>query len=111
MQRAPSCDGPADAGRGRCPDPSFHAVAGIPDRGQPSLMRCLAAFTKPELLTGDSAYHCDVCAAKRTAMKRVRLHSLPPALVVHINRAVWLPRNGGRREKLQACGGLPLALP
>lgn len=94
----------------RAADPCFDSAAGIPDRGQASLLRCLAAFAAPEELSGDTAYECDVCAAKRTASKRVRLHFLPPALVFHINRAVWQPRGGGRREKLHTWVAFPLAL-
>ncbi len=42
-----------------------------------------------KVLEGDSAYHCDRCAAKVTARKRLALHRLPEAWVVHVNRAVW----------------------
>jgi ubiquitin C-terminal hydrolase len=55
-----------------------------------------------ELLAGDSAYHCDACACKVTATRRLRLHKLPPALLIHVNRAQWNLRAGGRKEKLQA---------
>lgn len=107
---ASPASGARGAAAGGLADPCFDAAAGLPDRGQPSLLRCLAAFSATESLAGDSAYHCDVCAAKRPATKSVRLHFLPPALVIHVNRAVWQPRGGGRREKLQTWVAFPLAL-
>lgn len=68
------------------------------NRGLPTdLLTCLRGLTKRETLAGDEAYHCEKCNAKVTAEKQLTLHTLPPSLVVHVNRAVWAPR--GRREK------------
>lgn len=75
-----------------------------------SLQTCIATMSAGELLTGDSAYQCERCNRKVTATRRLRLHKLPPALLLHLNRAQWQARAGGRREKLAAHVPFPLIL-
>jgi hypothetical protein len=75
-----------------------------------SLGTCLRLLSAGELLAGDSAYHCDACDRKVTATRRLRLHKLPPALLIHVNRAQWNLRAGGRKEKLQAHLPFPFTL-
>ena len=46
-------------------------------------------YCSTERLEGDSKYHCDQCAAKCDATKRICIEVLPEVLVLHINRASW----------------------
>lgn len=49
------------------------------------LTECLDRFTSPETLSADS-YTCRKCDKAQEAEKRLRLHSLPPVLPVHLKR-------------------------
>jgi hypothetical protein len=75
---------------------------------KPHLFDCLKAWSTPEVLTGDTAYFCDTCAAKTTAHKRTTLHKLPEAFAIHLNRAQWSARGSGRKEKLHTFVEFPL---
>jgi len=50
------------------------------------LVESLRRFCAAEVLQGDSSYQCDVCKAKRTALRSVVLRSLPPILTFSCNR-------------------------
>lgn len=43
-------------------------------------------FCIPEWMTGDDQYSCDKCQGKRNAMKSIRIRSLPPLLMIALNR-------------------------
>lgn len=76
----------------------------------PSLLSCIGRLCAPEPLEGDSQYFCDTCKGKRDATKRLQLHRLPAALVMHVNRAQWGVRSTGRKEKTQTHVVFPLHL-
>jgi ubiquitin C-terminal hydrolase len=78
--------------------------------GGSSLLACLAAACTSERLEGDSAYLCERCDAKRPATKRLLLHKLPPALVIHVNRAQWGWKAAAKREKVQSHVPFPTTL-
>lgn len=96
---------------GVTPMPAAHAAAvAAAGGGGTSLLACLASACALERLEGDSAYFCERCRTKRTATKRLLLHMLPPALVVHVNRAQWGWKSSAKREKLQTHVPFPLTL-
>jgi ubiquitin C-terminal hydrolase len=72
-----------------------------------TLSHLLQDFSKREILENDSAYQCDACGGRRTAVMRSFIKALPPVLIVHINRARWLM--GGSKEKLQDHVDCPLS--
>lgn len=51
-----------------------------------SLETALARFIKPEVLSGDNAYHCDWCNRKQTAHKSLHIHMPPNTLTIHLKR-------------------------
>ena len=54
---------------------------------------------------GEEAFQCAVCKERTAATKRLRLHRLPPVLMLHIKR---FKANGTTREKLTANVTFPL---
>ena len=50
------------------------------------LQDSLEQYVKGELMEGDKAYFCEKCGAKRTALFRTCVKSLPPVLVVQLKR-------------------------
>ena len=59
---------------------SFKAGTGL------SLQDCLRLYTADEKLEGKEAFHCETCGEKTSAVKHLRLHRLPQALILHIKR-------------------------
>ncbi|GAA5928653.1 uncharacterized protein JCM15063_003931 [Sporobolomyces koalae] len=51
-----------------------------------TLMSCLEAFVKDEILDQDDAWHCPRCKKNRKAVKKLSLSKLPPILVIHLKR-------------------------
>ncbi|GEM07441.1 ubiquitin carboxyl-terminal hydrolase 8 [Rhodotorula toruloides] len=51
-----------------------------------SLMACLEAFVRDEVLDKDDAWHCPRCKKNRKAIKKLSLSKLPPILVIHLKR-------------------------
>ncbi|GAA5999531.1 hypothetical protein JCM5350_000048 [Sporobolomyces pararoseus] len=51
-----------------------------------TLMSCLEAFVKDEILDKDDAWHCPRCKKNRKATKKLSLSKLPPILVIHLKR-------------------------
>lgn len=47
---------------------------------------CFHAFTEDEKLDGNEAFWCSVCSARTSAIKVLRIHRFPQALVLHIKR-------------------------
>ena len=64
-------------------------------RGSCRLEDCLAAAFSDEALEGDSAYDCERCKRKCSAVLSRRLVRLPPVLIIHIVRTDWAA--GGRK--------------
>ena len=54
---------------------------------------------------GDEAFQCAVCKDRTAATKRLRLHRLPPVLMLHIKR---FKSHGTTREKLTTDVTFPL---
>ncbi|GAA6060086.1 hypothetical protein JCM10212_003047 [Sporobolomyces blumeae] len=51
-----------------------------------TLMSCLEAFVRDEILDKDDAWHCPRCKKNRKATKKLSLSKLPPILVIHLKR-------------------------
>ena len=51
-----------------------------------NLQDSLDQFVKGELLDGDNAYYCEKCKAKRNAIKRMCIRTLPQTLVIQLKR-------------------------
>lgn len=51
-----------------------------------SLGNALAEFCAEEELSGENAYHCEMCKRKVTAKKAIRLHHVPRVLTVSLKR-------------------------
>lgn len=78
---------------------------GLKPGGPLSLQDCLQAFTSEERLEGEEAFDCEVCKEKTRATKRLRLHRLPDALVLHIKR---FRHSGSQTDKLATNVTFPL---
>ena len=50
------------------------------------LVDSLRQYCAAEMLEGDSAYQCDVCKKKQTALRSTVLRSVPPILTFSCNR-------------------------
>lgn len=46
----------------------------------------LFEYTSGDVLEGDELFSCDHCECKTKATKRLAIHSLPPALILHLKR-------------------------
>jgi len=57
-------------------------------------------------MVGSAAFECEACGERRPALRRTLVDRLPETLVVHLNRAHWLP--GGGRVKSSAHVRCPL---
>jgi len=64
---------------------SFGATGAQPRR-KLSLFDCVAAFTSPEMLTGDNALRCSRCKQKEDCAKTLELWTAPPYLIIHLKR-------------------------
>lgn len=73
--------------------------------GPLTLQDCLQAFTSEEKLEGDEAFDCEECKEKTSATKRLRVHRLPEALVLHIKR---FRHRGSHTDKLTTNVTFPL---
>ncbi|GAA5935570.1 hypothetical protein JCM1841_004431 [Sporobolomyces salmonicolor] len=51
-----------------------------------TLMSCLEAFVRDEILDKDDAWFCPRCKKNRKATKKLSLSKLPPILVIHLKR-------------------------
>ncbi|QRV87870.1 ubiquitin carboxyl-terminal hydrolase [Ceratobasidium sp. AG-Ba] len=51
-----------------------------------TLVRALAQFAKPDILSGEDAYRCEKCKKPVTAEKFMRIHEAPVCLTVHLKR-------------------------
>lgn len=51
-----------------------------------SLIRALAQFVKPEILSGEDAYRCEKCKKPVTAEKFMTVHEAPVCLTIHLKR-------------------------
>ena len=51
-----------------------------------SVDMALENYIKPEVLSGDNAYFCEVCQTKVDAEKGIKLVSGPPILTIVLNR-------------------------
>jgi ubiquitin C-terminal hydrolase len=51
-----------------------------------SVEMALENYIKPEILSGDNAYFCSVCATKVTAEKGIKLVKGPKILTIVLNR-------------------------
>ncbi|XP_077972925.1 ubiquitin carboxyl-terminal hydrolase 24-like [Styela clava] len=54
-----------------------------------NLLDSLDQFVAGEKLEGDNAYFCEKCNAKRTALKRTCIKTLPPILIMQLKRFVY----------------------
>ena len=54
-----------------------------------TLNGALDAFVRPENLTGDNAYSCEVCLSKQCACRQVQFLKAPRVLAVHFKRFVY----------------------
>ena len=61
-----------------------------------------------QVMEGESAYQCDACGEKQTAVRQSRLSQLPEVLVLHLARAFWT--RDGRFGKIQAAVSFPSTL-
>eukprot|EP00045_Choanoeca_perplexa_P008253 m.76026 g.76026 ORF g.76026 m.76026 type:complete len:606 (-) comp14420_c0_seq1:134-1951(-) len=66
--------------------PAVEAVASSTPAATPSLLDCLQAFTKSELLGEDALVNCERCGSRQQAVKRLTLRSLPVVLCFHLKR-------------------------
>uniref|UniRef100_A0A0K3C8C0 ubiquitinyl hydrolase 1 n=1 Tax=Rhodotorula toruloides TaxID=5286 RepID=A0A0K3C8C0_RHOTO len=71
-----------------------------------SLMACLEAFVRDEVLDKDDAWHCPRCKKNRKAIKKLSLSKLPPILVIHLKRFSF---HGPFSDKLETQVQYPLA--
>lgn len=51
-----------------------------------SLLNCIEAFVREEIMEKDEAWFCPRCKTKRKASKKLTLSRLPPILVIHLKR-------------------------
>ena len=58
-------------------------------RGQCSVGDCVRCHFQPEALEGDNQYHCEVCAGKVDAERRLKILKAPPVLQVQLLRYVY----------------------
>lgn len=87
-----------ESGRERCekfldvsvPVKRFKSTPETPSKrtavGRNSLNWSLKQFTKPERLTGENKYYCDMCNRHTEAEISTQFDSLPPILTVHLKR-------------------------
>lgn len=76
----------------------------------PGLVESLRRFCAAEVLQGDSSYQCDICKAKRTALRSVVLRSLPPILTFSCNRFRIDQSTQWQRVKVTARSEFPLLI-
>lgn len=74
------------------------------------LTKALRRYCAAEVLQGDSAYHCDKCDAKRTALRATVLRELPPVLTFSCNRFKCDKSTNWARVKITDKSAFPLIL-
>ncbi len=70
----------------------------------------LRKYTMAEVLEGESAYACDSCGGKRSALRSSVLASLPPILTFSCNRFKCDRTTNWQREKIVDSSRFPLSL-
>eukprot|EP00890_Picochlorum_soloecismus_P001732 jgi/Picsp_1/255/NSC_00254-R1_ubiquitin carboxyl-terminal hydrolase 2-like len=73
--------------------------------GTVTLKDCLFEYTSEDKLEGEELFSCEKCNKKTEAIKKLRLHRLPEALVLHIKRFKY---KGTNIEKLENFVKFPL---
>ncbi|WFD31534.1 ubiquitinyl hydrolase 1 [Malassezia sp. CBS 17886] len=56
---------------------------------QTTLLQCVDAFVREEVLEKANAWHCPKCKKARRATKRLSLSRLPPVLLIHLKRFMY----------------------
>ena len=74
------------------------------------LSASLRQYCSAELLEKDSAYQCDICNAKRSALRSTVLRELPPVLTFSCNRFRIDRTTNWQREKVISKSSFPLVL-
>ena len=74
------------------------------------LSASLRQYCSAELLEKDSAYQCDICNAKRSALRSTVLRELPPVLTFSCNRFRIDRTTNWQREKVISRSSFPLVL-
>lgn len=75
-----------------------------------NVVKALHNFCKPEVLTGDSAYACETCRGKTTALRSTKIKRLPSLLTFSCNRFKIDRTTNWQRVKVTALSEYPLAL-
>ena len=73
--------------------------------GTMTLKDCLFEYTSEDKLEGEELFSCEKCNSKTEAIKKLRLHRLPEALILHIKRFKY---KGTNIEKLENFVKFPL---
>jgi len=73
--------------------------------GTVTLKDCLFEYTSEDKLEGEELFSCEKCNSKTEAIKKLRLHRLPEALILHIKRFKY---KGANIEKLENFVKFPL---
>ena len=64
-----------------------------------TLQSCLNDLVASERLTGDNAFDCDTCNARRAATKTVSLGRRPQTLIISFRRTLWTKAKGLHKDK------------
>ncbi|EPQ56117.1 hypothetical protein GLOTRDRAFT_137950 [Gloeophyllum trabeum ATCC 11539] len=70
-----------------------------------TLMQCLDAFVKEEVMENSDAWNCPNCKTLRRATKRLSLSRLPPVLIIHLKRFSF---KGPFTDKIESFVDFPL---
>jgi hypothetical protein len=66
-------------------DPMLHLSVPVKP-GESPLSQALEGFAMEESLTDENRWHCERCAKRVEATKRMELYKLPPAIMLHLKR-------------------------
>ena len=55
-----------------------------------TLKKCLEAFTRQEELGDEEKYYCSECKKHQLASKKLQIWRLPPILIVHLKRFLFI---------------------
>ncbi|KAF9973528.1 ubiquitin-specific protease doa4 [Actinomortierella ambigua] len=71
-----------------------------------TLLSCLDAFTEPEIMEGDNAWHCPRCKKPRKAIKQLTISKLPDVLLIQLKR---FASDGPFKNKIKAKVDYPIS--
>ncbi|KAF9163646.1 ubiquitin-specific protease doa4 [Actinomortierella ambigua] len=71
-----------------------------------TLQSCLDAFTEPEVMEGENAWHCPRCKKPRKAIKQLTISRLPDVLLIQLKR---FASDGPFKNKIKAKVEYPIS--